>query len=234
MTKPANPIALLPHEIHIWTIPLVCKADIIQQKTAWLHNDEQMRASQFKFPEHQRRFIAGRAALRDILARYITTAPDKVEFIYLEHKKPALHPTHGSDIQFNLAHSEDIALCAVTSTYQIGVDIEKLGHKNHLAIAERYFSPKEIQSLKRMQGSAQTELFYRLWSRKEALVKAVGKGLSIPLSSFSVSTDDQVETLALEQDTWTVLPILAPDGFAAAAATNQMVNAVRYIEYVFC
>jgi 4'-phosphopantetheinyl transferase len=219
-------VRLAPGDIHVWTETLTLRPHAEQAKLALLSPDEQERALRLVNPEHRRRFIAARAALREILGRYLDLAPQAVRFSYLEHGKPALGPAHASAIRFNLAHSGDLALYAVTLAHRIGIDVERIGNRNHLAIAERYFSPREIAALKSASEAEQALIFYRIWSRKEAIVKAVGTGLSMPLSSFSVAADGEPETLELAHEHWNLLSIATEPGFQAALATSQGIDQV--------
>ncbi len=215
---------LQPTDIHLWSTDLTRVVD--ETKLAFLSPEEHDRANRFHFPLHRHRFIAARITLRYLLSLYLDSPPDKIVFSYSEYKKPylATHP----HLFFNIAHSHDIALYAFTLNHTIGVDIEKIREHYEEAIAKRYFSPYEYQSLMQLPKEAKAMAFYRLWSRKEALTKAIGKGLHIPLSNFSVSINENVETINLENDTWTLVSLPLYSDYQSAIASNQSIKNISY------
>src|SRR3990167_6193416 len=209
---------LSSHEVHVWIIDLSITAAQKKQKYVILSNDEQKRADRFYAPLHQKRFIAAHAALRQILGQYMQTAPNDIVFDYTKHQKPflSINPSH---LAFNLAHSESLAVCAITLNHAIGIDIEKIKTKFPQAVAKRYFSQKENNHLRQQKNKKdKIRAFFDLWSRKEALVKAVGKGLTLPLSSFSVSLDNKLEVILLEQQSWYVMPLDIHSDYKASLA----------------
>src|SRR3990167_3684017 len=220
-------VPLVPHEIHIWVVNLSITSEEEKQQATILSSDEIQRAKQFRFSVHKRRFIAARSRLRNTLAHYLKLAPDDLVFAYTEFKKPYLSNIYNSAIQFNLAHSHDIAVLAITLEHAIGVDIEKIQQNYSLAVAERYFSPSEYTSLCQLPQHDQTEAFFRLWTRKEAVIKAVGKGLSIPLSSFTVSSQNQPEVIEIENQSLTLQSLDIHPEYQSALASNQPIKEVK-------
>lgn len=216
-------IILNPHEIQIWTIELSLSAEALQAKFALLNAEEQTRANRFHFPIHRERFIACRSYLREVLGHYIDCEPAAVSIDYDQFEKPFL-ATHPS-IKFNLSHSEHLAVIAVTAEHAIGVDLEKQEDDFNEALAKRFFSPTEYDELMSHPADQQAAAFYRLWARKEAVVKAIGEGLGVSLASFSVSSRNIAETITIEaQQQWTVLPLNIDAEFPAAVVTNQPVT----------
>lgn len=218
------------NEIHVWSADLVLTAEQEKNKFALLSADERERALRFHFPIHRQRFIAARSALRQILSLYLHVAAEDILFAYGEHKKPYLQ-IPGSTLQFNLAHSFDRAVYAFTLNHAIGVDIEKMEDDDKQDIATRFFSPEENEELMRLSKHDKIAGFYRIWSRKEALIKAVGKGLSIPLSSFSVSASDASQTVILENESWTLLSLPIHPDYQSALASNQQINKIHYWDF---
>src|SRR5438477_3910203 len=120
---PALPdkFSLAENEIHIWTIQLEAPAASMARFASILSSDERARGDRFHFDHHRSRFIVGRAILRLILSRYLQTRPDKLEFLYGRQGKPAIAgQLNGNALEFNLAHSEALALLAVTRTGPVG------------------------------------------------------------------------------------------------------------------
>lgn len=124
-----------------------------------------------------------------ILSRYLDAKPDHLRFCYNPFGKPALTEPQGAGaLRFNMSHSDDLALYAVTSGQEVGVDIEHL--RDDFAseqIAERFFSPREVAMLHAVPLNMRTRGFFNCWTRKEAYIKARGEGLSLPLDGFDVT-----------------------------------------------
>jgi 4'-phosphopantetheinyl transferase len=154
-----------------------------------LSADEQTRAERFYFPRDQQRFIIARGLLRVILSRYLGMEPGDLRFCYNPHGKPALAPECGRErLRFNLSHSHEHVVYAVTREREIGIDLEHV--RVDLAdrdIAARYFSPREAAALAALPPELQRLAFFNCWTRKEAYIKASGQGLLIPLHQFDVS-----------------------------------------------
>lgn len=158
---------------------------------SWLSAEETARAARFHFDEHRRAFVLGRGALRALLASELAIAPAEVAFVYGPHGKPALAPAlenKARGLRFNASNSGDLAAFAFTSGCDIGIDIERHRALSDLErIAHRFFSPEETAELLALSGEQQIDAFFRCWTRKEAFIKALGGGLSIPLASFQVT-----------------------------------------------
>lgn len=216
---------LEPNHIHIWLIDLAI-SDIDESKQmACLSQDELDRANRFNAPIHRKRFIAARYALRQLLSDYISIPSEVIRFSYNQYGKPSLDLSDQTPaIQFNIAHSDDMALCALTLNHAIGIDIEKMIERSFLDIAKRFYTPQENQALAALPAHKQMTGFYKLWARKEALAKAIGKGLQFSLMGFSVSTEPLTETIHAENKTWTVMSLDMPTDYQAAIASDQPIE----------
>lgn len=216
------------NEIHVWATSLTITAAEEREKRAVLSPDECERADRFHFPIHRQRFIAARYALRQLLSFYLPTPPQDIIFAYHQHEKPYISSPNPNALQFNLAHSHDIAVYAFTLQHAVGIDIEKIQDSYDIDLAKRFFSPQENIALQQLTPEESIIAFYRLWARKEAIIKAIGKGLVLPLHSFTVSADDSIETIALEGDNWSLLPLSFESDYQAALASNQVIKKVSY------
>src|SRR6266498_1884832 len=175
------------HEVHVWHASLANAGDA-RELEPLLSPDENERAARFRFPEHRARFVIARGFLRQLLSSYIGIQPREVAFVYSEAGKPELSAIHGSYVGFNVSHSEDIAVFAFALGRKVGVDVECIRHNVDVdEIPRPFFSPLERQTLAGLQGQQKYEGFFNCWTRKEAYVKAVGSGLSLPLRDFDVS-----------------------------------------------
>ena len=154
-----------------------------------LSADEIGRANRFHFEKDRSQFVCCRSALRKLFGEYLDISPAEVRFKYLSSGKPQLEGAQNPhDLQFNVAHSGDLALIAVGTGHRLGVDVEKIrGDVDTQSLSERFFSLHEREGLRALPEPERVSGFFACWSRKEAFLKATGEGLSFPLSKFSVS-----------------------------------------------
>ena len=173
----------------MWRAGLELPSSQVQQLRGILTHDELDRADRFYFEIQRRRFIAARGTLRSILSCYLAIYPSHLRFYYNQYGKPCLAPEFSSSLlNFNLSHSDNMALFAITRNMEIGVDIERVRSDfEYEEIAKRFFSANEVAILRTIPTEKRLEAFYHYWTRKEAYIKAHGKGLSLPLDSFDVS-----------------------------------------------
>lgn len=224
---PDSPPTLNAEEIHVWRVSLSVPEAHWASLWGYLSEDERQRAARFYFTKDRERFVARRGALRAILTAYLSIAPDRLRFRYNSHGKPVLQEASGGGgLYFNLAHSGELALVAVANGRELGVDLERIRPEVEcLPIARRFFSPREVQSLMSLPPEAQMAAFYRGWTRKEAYIKARGKGLSLPLDQFDVSlAPGETATLLatrpdpMEAARWSLRELDVAAGYAAALA----------------
>jgi len=173
-------------EIDLWLWPLD-QPDKVPAYSRLLSKDEHTRAARFVRPGDRTRFTAGRGRMREILAGYAGLAPNALSFSYGPQDKPALQ---GGPV-FNLSHSGGWAALVVTPNIgdqklQLGVDIEAERPVED-GVAARFFSAREYAALCALPAEDRMAGFFRCWTRKEAVIKAAGTGLSTPLDSFDVS-----------------------------------------------
>jgi len=186
---PPENLILSRDEVHVWRAHLGLSRSRIQSLYQILSLDEQARARRFHFRRDHDHFIAARGLLRSILGRYLKREPGGLRFCYSTHGKPRLSEQPDEDIlNFNLSHSHGLALFAITRGRELGVDLEyvQAGLVDE-EIAERFFCPGEISTLRALPKNVQPQAFYACWTRKEAYIKAKGEGLSMPLDQFEVS-----------------------------------------------
>lgn len=188
-SSPPRSLTLIANEVHVWHASLDQTAYCIQSLYQTLTIDEQSRAERFHFQKDRMHFILARAFLRAILSRYVGIPPSHLRFCYNGNGKPALNPEHcGHTLRFNLSHSQGLALYAITQNQDIGIDLEHIRTDfPWREIAARFFSPRENAALQSLPSNQQIQAFFSCWTRKEAYIKAVGKGLAIPLDQFDVS-----------------------------------------------
>jgi 4'-phosphopantetheinyl transferase len=172
-------------EVHVWHGTLEPPPAVRDRFAALLSSDEAQQAGRFRFERDRTRYIAGRAQLRLLLGGYLGVAPVGLAFRYGQYGKPELT---ASELQFNLSHSGPQMLVAVTRIGDVGVDIElDTTDMAREQIAERFFSPAEVATLRGLPAACQPRAFLACWTRKEAFIKARGDGLQLALDSFDVS-----------------------------------------------
>jgi 4'-phosphopantetheinyl transferase len=158
----------------------------------WLSDDEQARAARFVKDTDRWRFIEARALLRFVLGARLDIDPSAIAFVLSPYGKPRpLHPASGRGVAFNLSHTVGMIVVALAGDGQrVGVDVEKCGSRvDAPAIASARFSAQESAYLDALPAAAQADAFRQLWTRKEALHKADGRGLSLPLDTFNTLDD---------------------------------------------
>ena len=185
-----NAFAVPAGEVQVWCVFLERLAGENANFSQLLSPDEHEKAGRYYFQGHRDNYIIRRGVLRTLLGRYGDVDPQQVRFVYGRWGKPALDPEHhpGIDLNFNVAHSRDIALLAFARQAELGVDIEYLRPlPDAEQIAARYFSEHEQLTLAGIAQDQKMAAFYNCWTRKEAYIKALGSGLSTSLDSFAVS-----------------------------------------------
>ncbi len=219
--------ALADNEVHVWRLALDQPADRLDALRRTLAADERQRAERFHFDKDRRHFIAGRGLLRTLLGGYLGRDPGSLHFAYNPQGKPMLVGA-GADLRFNLTHSHGLALLAVSRGRELGVDVERIRPEfAGDAVARRFFSPREVAALSALGGERRHEAFFVCWTRKEAYLKATGKGLSLPLDCFDVSLlpGEPAALLATRHDPaeaarWSLRALSPARGFAGALAVE--------------
>ncbi len=227
-------LSLETGEVHVWRVELEQPEHLLEKFRGTLEEHELQRASRFHFEKHRRHFVVGRGVLRQLLAQYLDTKPETLRFSYGAYGKPALNGEYkNSRLRFNMSHSHEVALYAFAEDRELGVDVEHI--RADFAsedIARHYFSRREVEAFNAIQKQDQVEAFFRCWTRKEAYIKAIGKGLSQPLDKFDV-------TLAAEQPAallwcsdddatrWSMTNLDVGSGYAGALAVEGQVSRIR-------
>jgi 4'-phosphopantetheinyl transferase len=171
---PAPRPSLRANEAHVWRV------DVDPVPTAHrrelLDPDERSRADRFRFPADRSRYLAAHIALRDILGRYLQIDPVHIRYRTNEYGKPFVAD---QPVEFSLSHSSDVILIAVTRDRSVGIDVERIRPElDFQPIVDRHFSAREKSELLSVPQSIRYQHFFGMWTRKEAVLKMVGWGLS--------------------------------------------------------
>ena len=231
--------ALAEDEVHVWAVPLAESRGREGEFESRLTDEERRRADRFLRDEVRQRFVVARASLRSILGGYLEVPAVAVPIEEGTHGKPQLVGGNANDLRFNLAHSGELALVAVTRGCEVGVDVERLRSVEHWQeLAARYFHPAEAAAIAAVDSAERNAAFLRCWTQKEAILKAFGVGLSHSLQTFAVPAIDCVgewievpaRDAAAPRRYW-LQSVAASPGYIAAVATEmERCAAIRAIE----
>lgn len=219
----------------VWHVDLEGLPPVGPDAPCWLSSDEQEQAARFLRQADRERFVRSHQALRYVLGAYLGRAPEALRFRAGPQGKPELDGSNRDRLPFNLSHSGRHVLIGIGGP-AIGVDVEAcrpIG--DPLAIARAHFHPGEVADLTRLSGSERIGAFFRCWTRKEAVVKALGLGLSLALDRFRVAvTPSEAALLCWEQpdpseEGWSLHDLdLGPDAAGAVAIPRAGTPCARY------
>ena len=223
-SQPTAQLDLGPNDIHLWRILLDEAPGMVESFFHVLAEEEQERTQRYGCQATRGRFVVGRGLLRTILGDYLGQKPRAIEFTVNQAGKPILLGC--SDVHFNVSHSHNLVVIAVTARCELGVDVERLRpFSNELGLAERYFSPRECRILRMLSPERRTEAFFHTWTRKEACLKALGVGLSYGLDQVEVSIYPEEPTRLVRLNgeenhavPWSLLSLAPAPGYVGALA----------------
>jgi len=223
--------------VDIWLINLAEEENDIFNHQRYLTPDELSRASKYLSGKKSREFIITRSSLRNIIGYVLKTDPRQIGIAYTSSGMPLLdHTWSHTDITFNVSHSHDQAIIAVSIKNIIGIDIEKVRIDiEYEKLAKRFFSEIEHKQIMEIEDTLRLDAFFATWTRKEALVKATGTGIAYGLNKFDVSVgpDKPAELLnsrwqAECQSSWSLLNIDTVPEYKACLAVAGDMPGVRY------
>lgn len=251
--KPFPPLTV--EAIHIWQVQLSKPQILIDGFWQLLDTHEQSRAQRFVNPKHSANFVVARAVLRCLLAAYVNCEPSTIVFQQNNYGKLALgtspHTPTPPTLHFNLSHAGDVAMYAFSKKREVGIDVEQIRQEIEITeIATRFFSLQENAALSTVPQALRLQTFFNCWTRKEAFIKAIGKGLSYSLHKFSVDLNPITSTVTdvfneitklflcvndpeLYPNTWSLfnLPIKQP--YCAALVVENEIATTQISQYVY-
>lgn len=216
------PFRIGPGECHLWDLDL--EAPLLPGQEALLDPEEQARAAAFRVPLPRRQFSTTRSALRLLLGAYLAQPPGLLRFCLAPHGKPGLAPPYAEvGLHFNVSHAGQRALIALTADHPVGVDIEAhrpLG-EDGAGLAAMICHPRELAAWKALPQAGRLHDFYRIWTGKEALSKALGLGLGLDFRQLELDAPG-FPGLPPSQPSlpggWQLHVLEAPAGYSAALA----------------
>lgn len=219
---PGHP-TLAGDEIHVWCASLRRPAEEVARLTAVLSAEERERGERFLSVPARNQFLVARGLLRLLLGRYLDSEPTRLTFRHGPAGKPALP---GGGLHFNVSHSHELVVYAFTRRAEVGVDVEHVRPVvNEMELAERFFSPAEAAALRALEGERRREAFFRLWTCKEAYLKANGQGIAHGLErvEFSVHPEEPARMLRVDGEEeparqWSLRGLAPAAGYVGALA----------------
>jgi len=212
-------------------------ADDVHYQDYWqvLDAGEQAHAERLKNDLLHKRFVESHGRLRNILAQTLNEPPERLNIKKTDHGKPYLADT--PELVFNLSHSESVMVIAVAWNCQLGVDIECCKSRTSLAgLVDKCFAEEEIAYWNKLPEDRKVTEFYRFWTRKEAFVKATGRGIGLGLNRCVINPENQAEFLRVpaeygQASTWHALDINLGQGFCSSLVTDQGIAGVKVMAF---
>jgi 4'-phosphopantetheinyl transferase len=213
--------------VSLLAVPATAAADDLALLTA----EERARAQRFAFDRDRAAFATARAALRRILGSELGIAPSAVELEAeaagrLRFRDPALR-----DLDFNVSHSGALAAVAITRGRRVGIDLESHAHRQGIEeLIPRIMGPREQALFRQVTGAAFTRAFFDCWTRKEAIVKATGIGISYPVATLDIPTLDGIQDLELpvaESSRWRIVTAAPAADYSMSVALMGAGGSVR-------
>ncbi len=223
-------------EVHFFYTRLAEADPRLAQYRALLSPGEINRANRFRFEKDRCSHILAHGLLRQLLGRYLDVSPGDIAYETNNFGKPSLAPSLAdSAIQFNMSHTDGMAVYALSLRRPVGVDVECMNRRlpDRDQIAADFFAAEETADYRALPENQRTVAFYNCWTRKEAFIKALGTGLSHPLDSFCVTLrPDQparlLSTQTEDRETWTMESVEPAPGFKAAVVAQGLWR-LRYL-----
>jgi len=218
--------------VEVWICGLEAASALAGRYLPLLSADERERAGRFKLDPLRAAYVLGRGVTRAILARRMDADPRTIRFEYSIHGKPSLEGSQGW--HFNVSHSGSLLVCALTAAAPLGVDVERVRPMPDASkVARRFFSADEAQRVLSAPPELVAALFFDIWTRKEAFLKATGTGLSRDLHGFTVSSGpgelprfERIEAPDDDPALWTLRAFVPAESYVGALAVRAPIGKI--------
>ena len=216
------PAMLCKNTVDIWYLSDIDSGCVNSETLRCLSDEEVTRAGTYAFEQHRKRYIKVRRALRDLLGRYTGCRPDDVDIVYNSYGKPHIE----APIEFNVSYSHRMGVIALAVDTMLGADIEQVRLIPEAGdIVRSQFSDAERQAYFNLPDADRNGAFFEIWTRKEAFIKAIGRGLSFPLNEFSVGIDGTTGVVtqgdSCSDADWTIQDVSPNCNYKAALACKR-------------
>jgi len=226
-----------PGDCHLWRLSLEESEKGLARLTQYLSSEERKRAEHFLVPAPRLQYIVTRSALRLLLGSYLGIPCETIQFCLNQYGKPSLPPPL-AQLRFNVSHSGKLALIAISKEVDVGVDIEQHRLLNDgPGLAKMILCQEDLDQWLELSPNDQFRAFYQAWTRKEAVAKALGYGLTLDFKHLRVSFTPTAQTQLINIEPnlgvareWTLIDINAGDGYSAAlAARTSKIKLMQYM-----
>ena len=200
-----------------------------------LDDAEQAQAGKLKNALLHKRYVEVHGRLRNVLAKTLNQLPEKIRIKNAEHGKPYL--ADYPELAFNLSHSADRLMIAIGWNCQLGVDMEICKQRINLSgLVDKCFAEEEAAYWTKLPETQKNQEFYRFWTRKEAFVKATGRGIGLGLNHCVINPDNPIEFLRVpgnwgNASAWHVLDIDLGEGICSALVTDKKFSVIRLMDF---
>lgn len=213
-------MTIASNEVHIWHEDIYSHLMLGSKYKSLLSCEEQQRANGFSFPHLSQHYVIRRTLLRLILSQYLGTEPQNIVLTTHFKGKPCLS-NPGSNLYFNLSYSRDLVYYVIATHPMIGIDIEYVREEYVCdEVAEQFLHPDEYVWFRALPFPDKLKAFYRIWTQKEAIVKAMGDGLYYPLTEIN-----------LRETPWSLLQIETTQEYLGFIAKKHDVETVKTYKY---
>jgi 4'-phosphopantetheinyl transferase len=226
-------LTLPRNETHLWRVVVKTSDSEVQMARQIISPEECARACRFRFQQDHHRYIFTRAALRCILARYLCCFPETLHFRYGPFGKPYFPAKPCSPaLQFSLSHTKGLALCAVSWSREVGVDVERVHSDPALArIVRRLLTSPEQAMVREMEKWVGEDAFFYFWTRKEACIKALGTNLHSAVGNLSAVNLLSDSCDAGGGKRWSLVTLRPAHGFLGTVAMIGRMPRIRYWQW---
>jgi 4'-phosphopantetheinyl transferase len=222
-----SPPPLVPQQVHVMAASLEDLEPHREPATMAINAEERARAERFVNPQHGEQFTLVRGVLRLILANYLGISADRIQFDFNQYGKPEIHHSQNSlSLHFNISHSHQMAAFVFCLGQKVGIDVEyRKPLKNLAGLAQHICHPMELNEFNGLAEDQCNTAFFRLWTRKEAFIKANGQGLSMGLRSIYIGFKeaDFISRVQYENNwlhNWLIKDLHCPQDYKMAVAVE--------------
>lgn len=234
MSVNRSDIHLSNNQIHIWKIDTnQANVNLDTLYNNILSSNERERVDRLRSENDKKRFIISRGQLRKSLSSYLKVSPSNITFSYNKYGKPSIRSEHNlENIKFNVSHSKNLVVYAITQNREVGIDLEYIRGVSHAdKIVRRYFGEEESEFYYSQPENEKELAFFTLWTRKEAYSKARGMGIGLPGKKFDLNLTGSIQSNSrknIDSD-WSLIDIeINSDYFAALAAEGKDLEICHY------
>ena len=214
-------------EVHVWLADCDAIDDVPMR--VLLDADESIRAKRFREPMDSRRHIVSHGVLRSILSKYLNEKPEFIKFERSPYGKPEI--AGGSWIHFNMSHSNGMAAYVIASSCEVGIDLEYMRDIPFMELSEHILSTNENSYLRSVPAEERVNIFFMLWVRKEAYIKAIGEGLYAKLNDIDMFFQNETHQLSYGGSNWSIVDITTPDGYKGVVAVQGDRYAIKKFQW---